>query len=218
MMQNRRVFILIAVILFVNLVLAIIFRDFIRENVLIPILYLFWYIRLGLNSLGETCLWPLALIILVVISFTILRKNKKSTQTDRGYSEASGQVEVGQVAYWMKYIRRQSMGIENLSFSSFRMKELVLSVLAYQENLTNAELESELDQGRVVVPKELQNIIQSPDHANGPMTRSASLKNKILRWFRTRSNSDHSADNPEMDKLVRYLEAQLEIEHDNGNH
>ncbi len=218
MMQNRRVLILITVILFVNLVLAIIFRDFIRENVLIPILYLFWYIRLGLNSLGETCLWPLALIILMVISFTILRKNKKSAQTDRGYSEAPGRVEEGRVAYWMKYIRRQSMGIENLSFSSLRMKELVLSVLAYQENLTNAELESEMDQGRVIIPKELQNIIRSPDHANEPMTRSASLKNKILRWFRARSNSHQSADNPEMDKLVRYLETQLEIEHDNGNH
>ena len=217
MIQNRRVIILIAVILFVNLLLAIIFRDFIRENVLIPILYLFWYIRLFLNSLGETCLWPLALIILVVVSFFTLRKNKKSTQTDRGYSEAPGHVEVGQVAYWMKYIRRQSMGIENLSFSSFRMKELVLSVLAYRENLTNAELESEMDQGRMVVPKELQNMIQSADHAIEPMTRSAFLKNKILRWFHTRSNSNQNADNPELDKLVRYLEAQLEIEHDNGN-
>ena len=217
MMQNRRVIILIAVILFVNLVLAIIFRDFIRENVLIPILYLFWYIRLFLKTLGETCLWPLALVILIGIFFYILRKNKKSAQADRGYSEAPGQVEEGRVAFWMKYIRRQSMGIENLSFSSFRMKELVLSILAFKENLTNAELESEFEQGRVVVPKELQNLIQSPDHAIEPMTRSASLMNKILRWFHTRSNSNQNTDNPELDKLVRYLEAQLEIEHDNGN-
>jgi hypothetical protein len=218
MMQNRRVIILIAVILFVNLGLAIIFRDFIRENVLIPILYLFWYIRLFLKTLGETCLWPLALLILVGFSFYILRKNKKPAQTDRGYSEAHVQVEEGRVAFWMKYIRRQSIGIENLSFISFRMKELVLSVLAYQENLTNAEVESEMDQGKMVVPKELQKMIQPPDHAIEPVTRSASLKNKILRWFRTRTNSKQSADNPEMDKLVRYLEAQLEIEHDNGNH
>lgn len=88
---------------------------------------------------------------------------------------------------------------------------------ALKENLTNAELEFEFEQGRLVVPKELQNMIQSPDHAIEPMTRSAFLKNKILRWFHTRSNSNQNADNPELDKLVRYLEAQLEIEHDNGN-
>jgi hypothetical protein len=215
MMHNRRVIILIAVILFVNLLLAIIFRDFIRENVLIPILYLFWYVGLFLKSLGEICLWPLALIILIGISVFILRKNKKLMQTDRGYSEAPGQVEEGRVAFWMKYIRRQSMGIESLSFTSFRMKELILSVLAYQENLTTDELESEMGQGRVVVPKELQNLVQLSEHAIEPMTRSAYVKNKVLRWFRSRSNK--SVDNPEINKLVQYLEAQLEIEHDDGN-
>jgi hypothetical protein len=217
MMQNRRVIILIAVILFVNLILAIIFRDFIRENILIPILYLFWYIKLFLNSLGEICLWPLALIILVAISLLILRKKKKTVETDRGYSEAPGKVEEGRVAFWMKYIRRQSMGIENPSFSSFRMKELALSVLAYQENLTNSELETEIDEGRVFVPKELQNILQSPDHIIVPMTRSASIKNNVMRWFHSRSHSNQSTENPEMNKLIRYLEAQLEIEHDDGN-
>jgi hypothetical protein len=216
-MQNRRVVILISVILFVNLILAIVFRDFIRENVLIPILYLFWYIRLFLRSLGEICLWPIILVILVVISLIILRQKKKLEQVERGFPEAADQVEEGRVAFWMKYIHRQSMGIENLSFISFRMKELVLSVLAYQENLTTAELEFELDRGNISIPEELRNIMQSKDQAIKSMTRSASLKNRVLRWFRSQSKSSQGADNPEMVKLVRYLEAQLEIKHDDGN-
>jgi len=109
------------------------------------------------------------------------------------------------------------MGIENLSFISFRMKELVLSVLAYQENLTTAELEFELDRGNISIPEELRNIMQSKDQAIKSMTRSASLKNRVLRWFRSQSKSSQGADNPEMVKLVRYLEAQLEIKHDDGN-
>jgi hypothetical protein len=216
-MQNRRVIILIGVILFVNLILAIVFRDFIRENVLIPILYLFWYIRLFLRSLGEICLWPIILMIIVVISLIILRKKKKLEQVERGFPEATDQVEEGRVAFWMKYIRRQSMGIENLSFISFRMKELVLSVLSYKENLTNVELEYELERGNIAIPEELRNIMQSKDQAIKPMTRSASLKNRVLRWFRSQSKSSQGADNPEMVKLVRYLETQLEINHDDGN-
>jgi hypothetical protein len=218
MMQNRRVVVLIVVILFMNLLLAIIFRDFIRENVLIPILYLFWYIRLFLRSLGEICLWPIILMILGIISLAILRKSKKPEQEDRGYTEATAQVEEGRVGFWMKYIRRQSIGTENLSFASFRMKELVLSVLAYQENLSNAELESEMDLGNISVPEELRNIVLSTDHDINRVSRPASLKNRVLRWFRSSSNSSQSPHNPEMDKLVRYLEAQLEIEHDDGNH
>ena len=217
MIHNRRVVILIATILVVSLVLAIIYRDLIRDNVLIPILYLFWYIRLFLKSLGEVCLWPIALVILVFIALLILRKQKNSLLEEHGYTEAHDQVEEGRVAFWMKYIRRQSLGAENLGFASFRMRELVLSVLAYQENLTNAELEAEIDRGQAQIPEEFQNILQWADQASKPMTRPASLKNKLLGWLHSRTNSNQSPANPELRELVRYLEAQLEIDHDDGN-
>jgi hypothetical protein len=217
MIHNRRVIFLIAVVLVASLVLAIIYRDFIRDNVLIPILYLFWYIRLFLSSLGEVCLWPIALLIMVFISLFVLRKRKNSLFEDRRYSEAHDHVEEGRVAFWMKYIRRQSLGAENLGFASFRMKELVLSVLAYQENLTNAELEAEIGQGQVQIPEDLRNILQWADQTSKPMTKPASLKSKYLRWFQSRTNSNQSYANPEIYKLVRYLEAQLEIDHDDGN-
>jgi hypothetical protein len=152
-----------------------------------------------------------------MISVLLIRTNKKTGQTDRGYTEAAGHEE-GRVAFWMKYLRRKSMGIENLNFASYRMKELGISVLAYKQNLTSAELEAELDQGKLVVPEELQSVIHLQDRSTSSDSKPAPLTRKILSRFRSRHHSTQNSEDAEMGKLVQYLEAQLEIKHDDGNY
>jgi len=217
-MKNHRTIYLLAVVLVINLVLAVIFRDFIREYVLIPILYLFWYIRLFLNSLGETCLWPLLVVILALVSLKIMGAKKKDRQRLREFGEESSQLEEGRVAFWMKYIRRKSMGIENLSLVSFRLRELVFAVMAYQENLTRLELEVELDKGKFVLPEEVQILLRPKDRVVQNPIEPSPLFIQIMDWIKVRSNSGSYRSVSEMSKVVQYLEDQLEIEHGDGNH
>jgi hypothetical protein len=213
-MKNRRTITLLVLILTLNLVLAVVFRDFIRENILIPILYIFWYARLFIKSLGETCLWPLILIILAMVSLRILRSKKKDRQRVFGYGEESGQLEEGRVAFWMKYIRRKSMGIENLSLVSFRLKELVSSVLAYQGNFTQTEIEDALDKGDLPLPDEIQALLKPKNQVFPGVPKSTSMIQQIMNWFNARSLSGPQGSATEMSKVVKYLEDQLELEHD----
>jgi hypothetical protein len=118
----------------------------------------------------------------------------------------------------MKYLRRKSMGIENLNFASYRMKELGISVLAYKQNLTSAELEAELDQGKLVVPEELQSVIHLQDRSTSSDLKPTPFSRKILSRLRSRHHSTQNSEDTEMGKLVQYLEAQLEIKHDDGNY
>jgi len=216
-MKNRRTVIILAVILVTNIILAIVFRDFVRENVLIPILYMFWYVRLFLKSLGETCLWPLLLTILVVISLRILRSKKKSDEGIQGYSAERGQYEEGRVGFWMKFIRRKAMGIESLSFTSIRLKDLVLSVLAYKENSTTSQLEGEIAEGKLITPEEVQVLFQMRDEETQRTIEPPALFSRFISWIKTRSSSHIPSNTSDMSKLVQYLEEQLEIEHDDGN-
>lgn len=216
-MKNRSTVILLAGILVINIILAIVFRDFIRENVLIPILYLFYYFRLLLKTLGETCLWPLLLMILAVISLQISRSKKKSQEETQSYSLESGQYEEGRVGFWMKYIRRKAMGIENLSFVSFRLKDLVLSVLAYKENLSSLELEKLVTQRKQIVPVEVQVLFQPGDEEAQKTIELPTLFSRFVNWLKTRSSSHVPKNISDMCKLVQYLEEQLEIEQDDGN-
>jgi len=217
-MKNRRTIILLVAILAVNLILAGIFRDFIRENVLIPILYLIWYIGLFVKSLGQICLWPFLMIILAIISLRILRTKEKERLRSRGYAGESLPMEDGRVMFWMKYIRRKSIGIENLSFVSFRLRELVLSVLAYQENLTSSEIELELARGRLDVPAEVRGLLKPRDEAVNNIDESPSIFLRIMNWLKKPSMTSAPKSSSEMTELVNYLEEQLEIEHDDGNH
>ena len=216
-MNNRRTIILLSVILGVNIILAILFRDFIRENVLIPILYLFWYFRLFLKSLGETCLWPMLLVILAVIALRMMRAKNKPRENVMGYTRESGQYEEGRVGFWVKYIRRRAMGFDNLNFVSFRFKELILSVLAYKENLTILELEEEVTRGRIIAPEEVQRIIQPAEPEIHKDTEPSEFFSRIISWFTTRSISQGPRSTSDINILVKYLEDQLEIGHGDGN-
>ena len=216
-MSKRRTIILLGIILVTNLILAAIFRDFIRENVLIPILYLFFYIRLFLKSMGETCLWPILIILVLLISFRLLRVKKKDHQRAYGYRAEPGTYEEGRVAFWMKFIKHKSLGMENLSRVSFRLRELVSSVIAYQENLTQHELENVVNQGSLHLPVEIQKYLDRKNQAAAETAKPVSIFEQIMGWFRVQNSSNQSAANMELSKVVQYLEEQLELEHDDGN-
>lgn len=216
-MKNRRTILLLFVILIVNLALAIIFRDFIRENVLIPLLYLFWIIRLLLKSLGETCLWPVLMIILALISLRLLRVKQKDRQRVRDFYKEAPRQEEGRVSFWMKYIRRKTKGVESLSFTSFRLRELVLSVLAYQQNLASSELETKLSRGEIIVPEMVGEIVFQQEQAISPRERSRSIFSSLLKWFKIRSLPETEQTASDLRALVQFLEERLEIEHHDGN-
>lgn len=216
-MNSRRIIIMLSVILGINIILAIVFRDFIRENVLIPILYLFWYIKLFLRSLGETCLYPLILAILAVIALRIINSRKKSLEKEVGYTRERSQYGEGRVGFWMKYIRRRAMGFENLNYVSFRLKELTLSVLAYEENLTSSEMENEITRGRIKTPAVVQRFLLPGEQEDHKEPESPDFLNRIISWFKTRSVSQVQRSSSDIYNLVQYLEEQLEIDHGNGN-
>lgn len=216
-MKNRRTIFLLLVILIVNLALAIIFRDFVRENVLIPLLYLFWIIRLLLKSLGETCLWPVLMIILALISLRLLRTQKRDRQRIRDFYKEAPHPEDGRVSFWMKYIRRKTMGVESLSFTSFRLRELVLSVLAYQQNLTSSELESKLYREEIVVPDKVEEIVFPQEQTISPREQSRSFFSRLLKWFKVRSLPETDQIASDLRALVQFLEERLEIEHHDGS-
>jgi hypothetical protein len=217
-MNKRRTLVILGIIFVVNLILAAIFRDFIRENVLIPILYLFFYIRLG-----ETCLWPLLIILVILISFRFIRSKKKDHQRAYGYREETGSYEEGRIAFWMKFIKHKSMGLENLSLVSFRLRELVSSVIAYQENLTQHELENEVNRGTLHLPGEIKIFLDpqiQADHqvqVSTEAVKPASLFKRMLGWFKGQDFSNQWARNTDVTKVVQYLEEQLELKHDDGD-
>jgi hypothetical protein len=216
-MKTRRTFIILGITLIINLVLAVVFRDFIRENVLIPILYLVFYTRLFLKSLGETCLWPLMIILVVLISIRFFYLRKKGHPKVYGYREEPGPVEDGRVAFWMRFIKHKSLGMENLSLVAFRLKELVSSVIAYQENLSQNELEDAVSQGSLRIPGEIQIYLDPKNQVMAVSPHKASLIEQIMGWFRARSVPNQNSANADLRQVVQYLEEQLELEHDDGD-
>jgi hypothetical protein len=214
MQINRRTILLVFFILLVNVILAVIFRDWIRENLLIPILYLVWYVDIFLHSLGQTCLWPLLVALAGFIALRLMRSRKKQRQNARGSEYLQSRTEESRIAFWAKNIRRRMAGEASLGLSSHRLKELVISVLAYQENLTPQELEQELAMGRRKFPDSVLHLMKTEEEINRDSTDKKGFWNQLLGMLGLASNSSKLAGGAQLSEAVKFLEDQLEIKHD----
>jgi hypothetical protein len=153
----------------------------------------------------------------MVISLRFFHQRKNERSKTYGYRDEPASIESGRIAFWLRFIKHRSLGMENLSLISFRLKELVSSVVAYQENLTQKELEDSLNSGMLRLPREVQIYLDSKNQVTGVPPKKASIIEKFLIWIKMRTSVDQDTSFADLREVVEYLEEQLEIKHDDGN-
>lgn len=216
-MKDRALLGFFLLVFLLALALMLLFRDFVRENIVTPILYLFWLGNQIYTHLDQQFLWILLLVLFAMIVFRSMRYIRISAKSF-GVRE-TGAKSSGRVYFWVKQIRLRAAPRISDEFALVEFRRLILSVLAEVKRIDPVEVEDRILSGEIQVPPDIQ----------------AALKLEILEapspnilWYariRDRLRVKRSAEwvflspalTSELEETVQYLEDQLEINHEHEN-
>jgi len=195
--------------------LAFVFRDQITEIVLIPILYILWVVDVALQMFGQRCIWVAALMIALLLSLFISRRNERPVkELDRTvYSRGPAE---GRINFWRRRVRVNTRAINAVSYRRSEMYHLVIRALAYHENSNAQEIEEQLQTGEIRVPPEVSSILGLDD-------RSVEARHKVnlldaiklrLKWIIERFVSPKYLPDYKIEQIAEYLESLMEVDYD----
>jgi hypothetical protein len=196
--MNRR-WLLASLALLTASALAVLAKDFVRDHIVSPLLYLLWLLRLELESLPQSYLWIALLAVGVLLAIRSLfagaspRGWRPPLDWDRG-----GPVET--LTRWVDLAARSDYYKWRIAQ---RLGELTLEALAQHQRTSPDHIQRQLDAGRLDAPPDVQAYLRA-----GLTTQTlGDLSASPLRARSTPLDLDPGA-------VVQFLETQLEAERD----
>lgn len=133
---------------------ALVFGGVLRDALIVPLLYLYWYVRLFVETLPQWLLWTLFVLLAVALtSGTWYRTIKSQAEPRRRRSE----IEMGEVAALADRFRLSTRGGYFHRRLRQRLRELVSSVLATRQRRSPERVQAELRRH----PDELPDAVRS---------------------------------------------------------
>lgn len=191
--------------------LALFFRDAVRELVVIPLLYLAWLAGLVFRSVHQGIIWGLLVAIVTILLFARLRSLSSRTGEQRGELQRPGMR--GRVNFWARQleIRANDTFPDEIALQEF--KKLIVSVLSYRLNLSPQEVEDRLRRGEVAAPPEIRAYFQPPQSTFRPVRRVGFLGRLLHRLRGTlgaRADAYPWQVEEEMERIIQYTQSMLE--------
>ncbi|HRV90800.1 MAG TPA: hypothetical protein P5526_01415 [Anaerolineae bacterium] len=150
--MRRRLTFWLALAASVGLLLTPTFRAFVREAIVIPLLYLLWIGRFILSAVPHSALWGCYVAVLLLLMGVSLLRRRSKKPRPRPPNEA---VE-GRIA-GLAHLLRQA---EHDDYFKWRLaqqlQKLSLDTIAYHTGQSIPETRRQLQQGRLDLPAELQ--------------------------------------------------------------
>lgn len=150
-MTLRRRIALAALMLAPVVVLAIALRDFVRAELIGPVLYVYWVVRLFVESFPQLWTWAVFIIFATILVARGFATRPSLPQTRPPEAVEHGHVET--LARLIHQARRDTFARWRLAQ---RLGGLVGDILANQERVSRREIWRRLDRGRLNVPAPLR--------------------------------------------------------------
>ncbi|MBN1873410.1 MAG: hypothetical protein JXA33_04200 [Anaerolineae bacterium] len=189
-------------------ILMWVFQDFVREVVVVPVLYFMWMIDIILDMVPQTLIWAL---MLGIAFFMILKSFDKYTLSSHHTSEPASSIR-GKVEVWAQRIYLRNRGAYSKERFAYYLGKLIQDVLVYEAHYTPKEIIQRIETGELVLPPEVESYLLFRLRPAVSPTRNwlQRLKDTLMRWIR-REPSFAELSNDELVSVLEFLEKQLEI-------
>jgi hypothetical protein len=212
MTPNRlRLIIVLGLTVIVFGTLTLFFWDFVRETIAIPVYYLLWVSDLTLKSIPQQAYLALLIVVSLIIAFNTLRNVKVSRLEFRTVEEKS--TSLTRYIFWRRVFDNLYVSLFSREQFARDARKLILAILAYQEDVSDAAIETMIQDGTLAVPDTVKNLIQRQGlqaMPPAPMT----LKNRLSQW-RDRLLGSSTPRDPQLDQqveeVIKFIEQQLEL-------
>jgi hypothetical protein len=182
--------------------LVIVLHGFARKVIVVPLMYIFWAGHHIFQSIPQSILWALFLAIAILTSLKSLVKPQKPNDIVKDVEKEN----LGQVSLWAERFH-----MKNEWTISRYLKELVVTALAYNRQQSHKKIREDIESGELDTSSEIQALLKL-----GFKRIPESSHRSFLRYlFRPRSRKKIALSLEfEPEKVVKFLENQLEIENE----
>ena len=204
----RRRWWLVLVVLLLAIPLGLLLRDFVRDVLLLELLRVVWGLRILFESLPQLLIWVLFLFLGLLIAVRSLLGRPVSGLLH----QEEGDQHQGQISHLAQRIRRGADSKYHKWHLAHHLRTMFLEALAYEQRLTPEEVRQRLDSGALDAPPEVLAYL----HAGlAPIySRSSSLLWRLR--YRLASRVHSTSIDPDLLRVVEFLEDQFEIGHPPG--
>lgn len=153
-------------------VMAVFFRDWVRQSIVLPVTYVFWVIGLMLQSIDQAVYWGLLVTIAALITFYALWPG--SFKSDRNESSRPSNIH-SRYRQWYSFfsnLEESRFAGDNLARELVRFTVLILS---YQQNLSTDEVYRQIDSGEIALPEDFITFLRRREFINKPQPKPAWL-------------------------------------------
>lgn len=187
--------------------LAMGLQDFVRDVIVIPLLFIIWFAKLLLKSISQSNLWAIFLLFPLVFFVKSLKRLSTPSKT---MDKTPGDV-TGTVTIWAERLRNAEKGIHYDRSLKQHLGKLFFSILAYNTGKNPEQIRRSMESEDLEAPSAIQAYVKAGD-GDIPPTRFRSKLGSLFRsWTRKREVPPLKTD---AENVVKFLEKLLKVKHD----
>lgn len=188
---------LVLLVLLPPIAAAFLLEDFVRDTIVIPVLYTFWYLRLLFESIPQVVLWFLLIGLVLFFGARSLTSRRSLPSVPQATAHQRGRVE--EWARMLVLAERRGYSRWRLAH---RLGRLAIEVLAHQYKLGPRQARQMLDSDAASLPPEVRAYLRSGTGIYHPEVW-------MRRPFRFNTSSPLDLD-PE--QVLRHLEERVHVQ------
>ena len=205
--------------------LTLLLREWVRDVILTPILFLLWLGGLMIRSTPQWIFWGVFLVLaLLILANSLITGKIRVQNVDRAEPERPRRAPV---LFWARQIRWGARRDFSAMGNADPLRRLVLEAIVFQERLSLTEVEERLESGELDVPPAIRVYLQrkpapepfSPVSLWGRLwQRWSDLRQQaytlISGLVEPRSYSQPFPFESELESVAQFLEDRLGVVHD----
>lgn len=204
---------LFVVVVLVFSILTLLYWEFVRDTIIVPVYYLLWVGSLVLKSIPQGLYLAILIFISIIMGWNTLEA-VRVRQSAGGTERKQPQI-VSRYLHWKRLCANLNSGVFARDTFTWEARRLILAILVYQTGLEIAEVETRIRNGTLTVPDSIRDLIERRI-IRGSRPAPRRIERAILRLRRLFLNVESPTD-PQMDdriaEIVTFIETQLEFNH-----
>lgn len=205
----------IVITLSIFAILALFFSDFVREVLVVPIYQIIWFGDLLAKSISQEIYLAALILVSIVIALNTFSKMRGKAQAQR-IREAPTRGD-SRYRFWARQYHNLTYGKFFSSEFTLETRKLILSILAYQENLSVADVERMVANDALAVPDVVKTLIERKEI--NISQRASARENRLISWLRalidrsenSPTDEERPPTDPQVAEIINFIEQRLEI-------
>jgi len=202
----RKRMLVYGLVLVLAIPLAMGLQDFVRDTIVVPLLFIIWFAKLLLKSISQSYLWAIFLLLPLVF---FLKSVKRLSTPSHTMEKTPGDV-TGKVTIWAERLRNAEKEIHSDRSLKQHLGKLLDSILAYKIGKSPEQIRR-MKSGDHEVPSAIQAYFGDRGDNIPPAHFRSELGSFFRSWTGKRVNPPFkkAAEN-----VVKFLEDLLKVKHD----